>query len=160
MVEPYARKTTRLREVLRLVGFAPGGEGGARLLWRIGMKASPSALLRYVRGSPEAAHPPPNAVGVDDFSGLLMNSPLILTMDRIAENERGLGSTLWNVSFDAGTGTGTFLFGFLVGYSGLAAAFCLSCALLLAALALDRPPHARALAAERAAEQRERSGQP
>ena len=68
VVEPYARKTTRLREVLRLVGFALGGEGGTRLLWRIGMKASPSALLRYVRGSPEAAHPPPNAVGVDDFS--------------------------------------------------------------------------------------------
>ena len=33
------------------------------------MRASPSTLLRYVvRSSPEAAHPPPYAVGIDDFS--------------------------------------------------------------------------------------------
>ena len=69
LVAPYARKTTRLHEVLRLVGFALGGEGGARLLWRLGMRASPSTLLRYVvRGSPEAAYPPPNAVGIDDWA--------------------------------------------------------------------------------------------
>jgi hypothetical protein len=62
VVEPYAPKTTRLHEILRLVGFALGGEGGARLLWRLGMRASPSTLLRYVRGSPSVVHPPPNAV--------------------------------------------------------------------------------------------------
>jgi hypothetical protein len=54
----------RLHEVLRLVSFALGGEGGSRLLWRLGMRTSPSTLLRYVvRGSPEATHPPPYAVG-------------------------------------------------------------------------------------------------
>lgn len=68
MVEPYARKTTRLHEILRLVGFALGGEGGARLLWCLGMRASPSTLLRYVRGSPSVVHPPPNAVGIDDWA--------------------------------------------------------------------------------------------
>src|SRR5829696_5855256 len=68
VVEPYARKTTRLHEILRLVGFALGGEGGARLLWRLGMRASPSTLLRYVRGSPSILHPPPNAVGIDDWA--------------------------------------------------------------------------------------------
>jgi transposase len=68
VVEPYARKTRRLREVLGLFGFALGGEGGARLLGRLGMKASPSALLRYVRGSPEVAHPQPRAVGIDDWA--------------------------------------------------------------------------------------------
>lgn len=76
--------------------------------------------------------------------GLLQNSTLLLTMDRVAENERGLGSTLWNVSFDAGTGAGAFFFGFLVGATGFAAAFYLSAALLAAALilvALDRPAH-------------------
>ena len=76
--------------------------------------------------------------------GLLMSSTLILTMDRVGEGERGLGSTLWNVSFDAGTGAGAFLFGFLVGASGFAPAFYLSSVLLLAALALvalDRPRH-------------------
>jgi transposase len=30
VAEPYARKTMRLHEVLRLVGFALGGEGGAQ----------------------------------------------------------------------------------------------------------------------------------
>jgi len=68
VVEPYARKTTRLHEVLRLVGFVLGGEGGARLLWRLGMRASPSTLLRYVRGSPETTHPQPDAVGIDDWA--------------------------------------------------------------------------------------------
>lgn len=69
VVEPYAHKTTRLHKVLRLVGFALDGEGGARLLMRLGLRASPSTLLRYVvRGSPEAAHPPPNAVGIDDWA--------------------------------------------------------------------------------------------
>jgi transposase len=68
VVEPYARKTTRLNEVLRLVGFVLGGEGGARLLWRLGMRASPSTLLRYVRGSPSVLHPQPNAVGIDDWA--------------------------------------------------------------------------------------------
>ncbi|MDP9477320.1 MAG: ISL3 family transposase [Actinomycetota bacterium] len=68
LVEPYARKTTRLREILELFGFVLGGEGGARLLGRLGMKASPSALLRYVRGSPGAAHPQPRAVGIDDWA--------------------------------------------------------------------------------------------
>ncbi|HEV8044268.1 MAG TPA: ISL3 family transposase, partial [Rubrobacter sp.] len=68
VVEPYARKTTRLHEILRLVGFALGGQGGARLLRRLGMTASPSTLLRYVRGSPEVEHPLPTAVGIDDWA--------------------------------------------------------------------------------------------
>ncbi len=76
--------------------------------------------------------------------GLLQNSTLILTMDRVADDERGLGSTLWNVSFDAGTGIGAFSFGFLVGVSGLSSAFYISALILLAGLALvtvDRRHH-------------------
>ena len=68
--------------------------------------------------------------------GLLQNATLMLTMDRVADDERGLGSTLWNVSFDAGTGAGAFLFGFVVGTTGFASAFYLSALILLAALAL------------------------
>src|SRR5215213_10071816 len=68
VAEPYARKTTRLQEIVRLVGFTLGGEGGARLLWRLGMRASPSTLMRYVRGSPRAVHPPSEAVGIDDWA--------------------------------------------------------------------------------------------
>ena len=76
--------------------------------------------------------------------GLLQNSTLMLTMNRVADDERGLGSTLWNVSFDAGTGAGAFFFGFLVGVGGFALAFYLSALILLAALvlvAVDRRHH-------------------
>lgn len=76
--------------------------------------------------------------------GMLQNSTLILTMDRVADDERGLGSTLWNVSFDAGTGIGAFSFGFLVGVGGLSSAFYISAFILLAALvlvAVDRRHH-------------------
>ncbi len=68
--------------------------------------------------------------------GLLQNSTLVLTMDRVAEDERGLGSTLWNVSFDAGTGVGAFSFGFVVGVAGLSSAFYISAIILLAAIGL------------------------
>lgn len=67
LVEPHARKTTRLREVLELVGFALGGKAGARLVRRLGMRASPTALLRYVRGAAIADLPAPEVIGVDDF---------------------------------------------------------------------------------------------
>lgn len=76
-------------------------------------------------------------------SGVLQNATLMLTMDRVAEDERGLGSTLWNVSFDAGTGAGALLFGLVVGTSGYAFAFYISAFLLLSTLvlvALDRRP--------------------
>jgi transposase len=68
LVEPYARKTTRLHEVLEMVGFALGGKAGARLIRRLGMEASPTTLLRYVRGAQIANPPAPKVIGVDDFS--------------------------------------------------------------------------------------------
>lgn len=70
LVEPYARKTVRLHEVLELVGFALGGEAGARLIKRLGMTASPTTLLRYIRGATIATRPTPEVVGVDDFAML------------------------------------------------------------------------------------------
>ena len=68
LVEPYARKTTRLREVVELVGFALGGNAGARLIGRLGMRASPTALLHYIREAAIASYPAPEVIGVDDFS--------------------------------------------------------------------------------------------
>ena len=66
--------------------------------------------------------------------GTLQNATLLLTMERVAKAEYGLGSTLWNVAFDAGTGAGAFLFGLVVGAGGIALAFYLCAGLLIVAL--------------------------
>ena len=66
--------------------------------------------------------------------GTLQNASLLLTMERVSKAEYGLGSTLWNVAFDAGTGAGAFVFGFVVGAAGFSPAFYLCAGLLFAAL--------------------------
>ena len=74
--------------------------------------------------------------------GLLQNATLILTMERVSKSEYGLGSTLWNAAFDAGTGVGAFSFGFVISAVGFAWSFALCSTLLASALILvflDRP---------------------
>ena len=75
--------------------------------------------------------------------GLLQNSTLILMMGRVSKSEYGLGSTLWNAAFDAGTGIGAFSFGFVISAVGFAWSFSICSALLASALVLvvlDHPP--------------------
>ena len=62
VVELYARKTARLREILLRVGFALGGEGGARLVERLGMKANPSTQLRRLHDAQTRSFPSPIAI--------------------------------------------------------------------------------------------------
>jgi predicted MFS family arabinose efflux permease len=74
--------------------------------------------------------------------GLLQNVTLVLIMERVSESEYGLGSTLWNVAFDAGTGLGAFVFGFVIAAFGYSWAFYLCAMLVSSALVLvllDRP---------------------
>jgi predicted MFS family arabinose efflux permease len=66
--------------------------------------------------------------------GTLQNATLLLIMGRVPKAEYGLGSTLWNLAFDAGTGAGAFVFGFVVGAAGFFWSFCSCAALLVAAL--------------------------
>lgn len=68
--------------------------------------------------------------------GLLQNATLMLTMTRVSDSEHALGSTLWNVAFDAGTGLGAFLFGFVIAATGFAWAFTLSAGLVASTLLL------------------------
>jgi predicted MFS family arabinose efflux permease len=68
--------------------------------------------------------------------GLLQNSTLIIMMGRVSKSEYGLGSTLWNAAFDAGTGTGAFSFGFVISAVGFAWSFSICSALLVSALVL------------------------
>ncbi|MEP6776371.1 MAG: ISL3 family transposase [Chloroflexota bacterium] len=72
-VEPYARRSNRLGAILRLlrmIGFALGGEAGSRLVERLRMKVSPSTLLRLVRRrlDPTEIIHTPRVLGVDDFA--------------------------------------------------------------------------------------------
>lgn len=68
VVAPYARRTTRLADLLTLIGFAMGGEAGNSLVERMGLEASPETLLRLVRQEEERQVPTPRVLGVDDFS--------------------------------------------------------------------------------------------
>jgi predicted MFS family arabinose efflux permease len=110
-----------------------GDRRDPHLLLAPGLVAAAGGMAALPQGGP------PTLVGallLGTGVGLLQNSTLILIMDRVADDERGLGSTLWNVSFDAGTGIGAFSFGFLVGVTGLPSAFYISALILLAAIAL------------------------
>lgn len=68
VVAPYARRTTRLSDLLTLIGFALGGEEGCYLVERMGLDISPETLLRLVRKQEEPQVPTPRVLGVDDFS--------------------------------------------------------------------------------------------
>jgi transposase len=65
---PYARRTLRLNEALQLIGFALGGEAGARLSSRLGMTVSGDTLLRRIRQLTAADPPAPRVLGVDDWA--------------------------------------------------------------------------------------------
>ena len=67
-VSRYARRTERLIEQQRQVGFAVSAEQGARLLPNLVMETSPDTLIRLVRNSPESAHETPRVLGVDDWA--------------------------------------------------------------------------------------------
>jgi transposase len=67
VVAHYARKTVRLNAALELIGFAIGGEAGARLARELGLTISPDTLLRRLRHS-LLENSTPRIVGVGDFA--------------------------------------------------------------------------------------------
>ncbi|MBA3824183.1 MAG: ISL3 family transposase, partial [Ktedonobacterales bacterium] len=68
VVAPYARRTTRLDTWFTVVGFALGGEAGARLLQEFGATSSPDTLLRHIQRVPIVGSSPGEAIGVDEFA--------------------------------------------------------------------------------------------
>ena len=68
VVDHYARKTMRLNAALELIGFAIGGEAGARLARELGLTVSPDTLLRRLRQASVEKTTTPRIVGVDDFA--------------------------------------------------------------------------------------------
>ncbi len=67
-VSRYARRTERLIEQQREVGFAVSAQQGARLLLQLGMATSPDTLIRLVRDAPESPLETPRVLGVDDWA--------------------------------------------------------------------------------------------
>jgi transposase len=65
---PYARRTTRLTDVVRAVAFAVGGEGGSRLLHRLRMAVSATTVLRVIRRTGAEVRPTPRVLGIDDWA--------------------------------------------------------------------------------------------
>jgi transposase len=64
----FARRTTRLKEILEQLGLALGGESGSRLTTVLGMECSPDTLLRLLRRLPDRPIEPPRVVSLDDWS--------------------------------------------------------------------------------------------
>jgi transposase len=63
-----ARRTDRQRAALLDLAVALGGEAGARMAAKRGMRVSPDTLLRLIRAAPEATRPTPAVLGVDDWA--------------------------------------------------------------------------------------------
>lgn len=64
----YARRTTRLKEVLEHLGLALGGEPASRLTTILGMDCSPDTLLRLLRRLPNDPIEPPRVVSFDEWA--------------------------------------------------------------------------------------------
>jgi transposase len=65
---PHARKTNRLTIVMRAIALACGGEEGARLADRLGIRTSSDTMVREIRRSPCNSCSQVHVIGVDDWA--------------------------------------------------------------------------------------------
>jgi transposase len=68
LAAPFARRSQPLQAALAQIGFALGGEAGARLAGHLGMPTSPATLLRLIRTAPVPDPGTPRVIGVDDWA--------------------------------------------------------------------------------------------
>jgi transposase len=69
-VSPFARKTRRVSEIVRLFDHAAGGRTSERLLTRLAIPVSDNAILRQLKrqARERCDGPPLRAVAIDDWS--------------------------------------------------------------------------------------------
>ncbi|EJU14588.1 transposase IS204/IS1001/IS1096/IS1165 family protein [Sphingomonas sp. LH128] len=75
----HSRRSVRLREIQRTVGLALGGEAGARLADRIGMRTSPDTVIRLVRNGRQMMKGSPRVLGVNDWAWRKWPEPEVST---------------------------------------------------------------------------------
>jgi transposase len=68
LVRHYSRRTCRQDQTLDQIGYALGGEAGARLAARLGICISADVLLRRLHGRRPTGGPAPRVLGVDDWA--------------------------------------------------------------------------------------------
>jgi hypothetical protein len=67
-VQSYARVTNRLREWIEVIGCAMSGEVAARLTERLGIRTSPTTILRWMMALPVSLPEKISQLGIDDWS--------------------------------------------------------------------------------------------
>jgi transposase len=67
-VEPRARRTTRLDDMVHCLAIALGGRPAASLSRRLNVVVSNDTMLRMVRRRGPRSFPPPSIVGIDDWA--------------------------------------------------------------------------------------------
>jgi transposase len=67
-LRPWARKTSRMTDLLSRLGLALGGRGTARIAPALGMPVGERTVLRALMQGPDPPVPPVEALGVDDFA--------------------------------------------------------------------------------------------
>nr|WP_245288232.1 transposase [Bradyrhizobium sp. Ec3.3] len=65
---PKARRTSRLCDRQQAIGFAIGGEPGARLSDKLGMPASGDTLVWMIHATEFKPPEPPRVIGIDDWA--------------------------------------------------------------------------------------------
>ena len=68
LLAPRARRTRRLAEAQRRIGFATSALAGARLSGALAMAVSASTVLRLMHGAPPPRATAPRVIGVDDWA--------------------------------------------------------------------------------------------
>lgn len=64
----YARRTSRLNEVISLLAFALGGRGGAKVSQKLNMSVGKDTLIRAIRSQEKVIPTDVKVLGVDDFA--------------------------------------------------------------------------------------------
>jgi transposase len=67
-VEPWARVTQRLYQIVQMIGLATGGRLGVRVTDRLGIETSRQTILRRIMALPPTLAGPVTQIGIDDFS--------------------------------------------------------------------------------------------